>query len=183
MSCQVSWPTAFRLSGRLNVIQPMGPSFSSRRIGASLMDVLPMVRCGVPAHDPPASRTRTRVTEAFAGYPGRILGMLGGVDAPPHRAPRLPSRRLSPLLLGSARGADGHVDADGRPVVAGAPAHAVAVQARADRLAPVRADPALLHRLGRARLEPAGCSREAANATVAAQVAHGEQPDQEEGGS
>src|SRR3972149_3255536 len=77
--------------------------------------------------------------------------MLGACHGAPHRAPRVPPRRLPPLLLGPAGGADWHVDADGGPVVAGPPAHAVAVQARADRLAPVRADPALLHRVARAR--------------------------------
>src|SRR6266568_5062013 len=39
MSCQVSMPTALRLSGRLKMSQPMAPSFSIKR-GASLMDVL-----------------------------------------------------------------------------------------------------------------------------------------------
>src|SRR3990170_4247112 len=77
--------------------------------------------------------------------------MLGADHDAPHRAPRVPPRRLPPLLLGPARGADGHVDADGSPVVAGPPDHALAVQARTDRLAPVRADPALLHRVGCAR--------------------------------
>src|SRR5215831_5824149 len=37
MSSQVSTPTAFRFSGRLKMIQPMGPSFSIKRLGASLM--------------------------------------------------------------------------------------------------------------------------------------------------
>ena len=46
MSSQVSMPTAFRFSGRLKMIQPMGPSFSSKRAGASLMGVLLTVRDG-----------------------------------------------------------------------------------------------------------------------------------------
>src|SRR5215467_5004332 len=37
MSSQVSTPTAFRFSGRLKMIQPMGPSFSIKRLGVSLM--------------------------------------------------------------------------------------------------------------------------------------------------
>src|SRR5713101_4445021 len=44
MSCHVSKPTAFRFSGRLKMIQPMGPSFSTRRGASWLMCVLRVKR-------------------------------------------------------------------------------------------------------------------------------------------
>src|SRR4030095_3512351 len=37
MSCHISWLTAFRFSGWLKMIQPMGPSFSSSSGAVALM--------------------------------------------------------------------------------------------------------------------------------------------------
>src|SRR5467141_1110249 len=39
MSCHISWLTAFRFSGWLKMIQPIGPSFSNKSFGVSLMRV------------------------------------------------------------------------------------------------------------------------------------------------
>src|SRR5216684_8786863 len=47
MLCHISWLTAFRFSGWLKTIQPIGPSFSNRSFGVSLI-----------AFSSPSSRSR-----------------------------------------------------------------------------------------------------------------------------
>src|SRR4029453_8818626 len=83
-----------------------------------------------------------------SGRRRRLSGRPHGPAPPP---PRVPPRRLPPLLHRPAGRADRLLDADGSPVLARADPDVVAAAARADRHTAVRAHPALLDRVGRAR--------------------------------
>src|SRR5215470_690332 len=66
-------------------------------------------------------------------------------NAARRRAPCAGRAGLPPLPRRDDRRADGHVDADGHPVVAGARPHRLAVPPGTHRHASIRADPAALH--------------------------------------